>query len=152
MSGYNVMVFHSYTHQPDESVPGWQMEPWGSVLNRKMPWFKLSRPFFDYIARVQYMMQKGKSGARILSFVSDRVPVENGTIEPPENVEIDMVNGDGVRNYLRVENGKLVSPGRMEYDLMAINKDRFLRLDTLKKLKEYVEAGASIAGYFYGVV
>ena len=149
LSGYNVMVFHSYTHQPDESVPGWQMEPWGSVLNRKMPWFKLSRPFFDYIARVQYMMQKGKSGARILSFVSDRVPVENGTIEPPDNVEIDMVNGDGVRNYLRVENGKLVSPGRMQYDLMAINKDRFLRLDTLKKLKEYVEAGASIAGYFY---
>ena len=37
-----------------------------------------------------------------------------------------------VRNYLRVENGKLVSPGRMQYDLMAINKDRFLRLDTLK--------------------
>ena len=29
-----------------------------------------------------------------------------------------------VRNYLRVENGKLVSPGRMEYDLMSINRDR----------------------------
>lgn len=150
LSGYNVMVFHSYTHQPDERVPGWQMEPWGSVINRKMPWFKLSRPFFDYLARIQYMTQKGKAGSRILNFVSDRVPVENGSIDAPENVEIDMVNGDGVRNYLRVENGKFVSPGRMEYDLMSINKDRFLRLDTLKKLKEYVEAGASIAGYFYG--
>ena len=150
LSGYNVMVFHSYTHQPDERVPGWQMEPWGSVINRKMPWFGLSKPFFDYLARIQYMSQKGKAGSRILNFVSDRVPVENGAIEAPENVEIDMVNGDGVRNYLRVENGKLVSPGRMEYDLMSINRDRFLRLDTLKKLKEYVEAGASVAGYFYG--
>lgn len=150
LSGYNVMVFHSYTHQPDERVPGWQMEPWGSVINRKMPWFGLSKPFFDYLARIQYMSQKGKAGSRILNFVSDRVPVENGAIEAPENVEIDMVNGDGVRNYLRVENGKLVSPGRMEYDLMSINRDRFLRLDTLKNLKEYVEAGASVAGYFYG--
>lgn len=149
LSGYNTMVFHSYTHQPDERVPGWQMEPWGSTINRKMPWFLLSRPWFDYLARAQYMTQRGKSGARILNFVSDRVPVENGVIEAPEGIEIDMVNGDGVRNYLRVENGKFVSPGRMEYDVMTLNKGNFLRLDTLKKLKQYVEAGATIAGYYY---
>ena len=149
LSGYNTMVFHSYTHQPDERVPGWQMEPWGSTINRKMPWWSLSRPFFDYLSRIQYMTQKGKAGSRVLNFVSDQVPVENGIIDIPEGVEIDIINGDGVRNYIRVEDGKIVSPGRMAYDLLAINKDRFLRIDTMQKLKKYVSEGAVISGYFY---
>ena len=149
LSGYNTMVFHSYTHQPDERVPGWQMEPWGSTINRKMPWWSLSRPFFDYLSRIQYMTQKGKASSRILNFVSDQVPVENGVIDVPEGVEIDIINGDGVRNYIRIEDGKIVSPGRMAYDLLAINKDRFLRIDTMQKLKKYVSEGAVISGYFY---
>ena len=146
--GFNLLLFHSYTHQPDERFPGWQMEPWGTAINRKITWWPIARPFFDYISRLQYMMQKGKLPAKVLYLYGDEVPVSGGHMEFPPNVIVDITNGDGVRNYLRVEDGKLVSPGRVKYDMLAMQPGKYYKLETLERVKELVEGGAIVSGAF----
>lgn len=147
LSGYNTLVFHTYVHQPDERRPGWQMEPFGSAINRKLTWWPLSKPFFTYLTRIQYMLQKGRPDARILALYADKIPAGKVRQEFPDAVIADVITGESVRDWLRCEKGCLVSPGRMRYDLLAVSPDIFLRLETLRALKKRVEEGASISGY-----
>ncbi len=145
LAGPNVSVFHTYTHQPDERAPGWQMEPWGVSQNRKMPWWPLSKAWFSYIARVQYMLQQGKYAARILYLYSDEIPTPPISLSTKTALQYDIINGDGARDFLRVENGRLLSPGQMRYDVMFVSPQTSLRLETLEKLKTLLDAGATIA-------
>ncbi|HEY0946876.1 MAG TPA: glycosyl hydrolase [Opitutaceae bacterium] len=145
LAGHNVTVFHTYAHQPDERRPGWQMEPWGVSLNRKLPWWEFSRPWFDYIARNQYMLQQGKFATRLLTLFSDEIPNSGARLAIQGNHTYDVIEGDGVRHFLKVEDGCLVSPGRMRYDLMVISPDTTLRLDTLQALKRLLAAGATMS-------
>ena len=145
LAGMNVLVFHDFSHQPDERVPGWQMEPWGSCINRKMPWFSLARDFFDYIARSQYMMQQGRARVDILRLMTEEPPVMAGFPQLSRGYYCNKINGDCVRNYLRVKNGNLVSPGRIEYKLLDIAPDAALRVETLLALKKLVSDGATVS-------
>jgi len=146
MQGFNTVVYHTYAHQPDERAPGWQMEPWGITLNRKMTWWNYSTDFFSYINRSQYMLQQGKFGTEILHFFSDEIPqIMSPDLELPYEYQYDVINGTGLRNYMRVENGKIVSPGNMRYDVLFVSPKTNYKIDSLKKLKELVEAGATIS-------
>ena len=149
LGGYNIMVFHSFVHQPDERQPGWQMEPWGTSINRKQTWWQMSKPFFAYLNRIQYMMQQGRPDARILNLFADEVPALNPTEPTPPGILVDSVTAGAVRDFLKVEDGRLVSPGKMKYDLLSISPGRFMRAETLRAIKKYVEEGATVAGYFY---
>ena len=143
-SGMNVLVFHDFAHQPDERVPGWQMEPWGSCINRKMPWFSLARDFFDYISRSQYMLQQGKADVRVLCLMTEVPPIDGKQPRLPAGIYSNRINGECVRNYLRVKDGKLVSPGRIEYEFLDILPNAALRLETLETIKKLVSDGAIV--------
>jgi hypothetical protein len=144
-AGANLNVFHTYSHQPDERAPGWQMNPWGAALNRKLTWWPLSKPWFAYVARVQYMLQQGRAAVPLLYFYTDQVPSGNAVLPLQSGIPYDVADGDAVRNFLRVENGRLVSPGRMAYALMVISPKTALRLETLEKLKALLHAGAVVS-------
>jgi hypothetical protein len=145
LGGSNLSLFHTYTHQPDERAPGWQMEPWGVSQNRKMPWWPLSKAWFSYVARTQYMLQQGKYAARVLYLYSDEIPAPSASLAIKTALQYNVINGDGVRDHLRVENGRLLSPGQMRYDVMFVSPQTSLRLETLEKLKTLLDAGATIA-------
>lgn len=145
LAGHNVTVFHSFTHQPDERVPGWQMDPWGVSLNRKLPWWPLGRAWFDSIARTQYMLQQGKYAARILTLFSDEIPAIGATLAIKGEHQFDVIEGDGVRRFLHVEDGRLVSPGRMHYELLVVAPGTTLQLATLERLQQLLAAGAKIS-------
>ena len=147
LTGYNTLVFHTYAHQPDDTYPGWQMEPFGTALNRKLTWWPLAKPFFTYLQRAQYMLQKGRPDSRILALYADSIPAGKPVQDFPENVIADLANGEAVRGWLKFEGGKLVSPGRMKYDFLAISPGAFIRLETLRKIKKLVEEGAVVSGY-----
>ncbi len=147
LAGMNTIVFHSYTHQPDERVPGWQMEPWGSCINRKMPWFKIGREFFNYIARTSYMLQQGKPIVQGLSLMPEEVPMRGTPQNVGQGFDSDRINVDCLKNYLRVKNGKLISPGRNVYDYIEIPSASYVfKSDTLVALKELVARGAVLRG------
>ncbi len=146
MQGFNLIQLHCWPHQPDDSVPGWGMGPWGTPISRKQTWWPMSKPFFSYIARMQYMLQQGRAGSRILVLATDGVP-ESGLTNLPDNFEADSIDGEGVRRHLKLENGKFVSPGKMEYELLAVSPVQFFSVETLRALKKYVEEGGSICGH-----
>ncbi|AWI09668.1 glycosyl hydrolase [Ereboglobus luteus] len=143
--GANLLVFHTFAHQPDERSPGWQMNPYGTAQNRKLTWWPFSKPWFTYISRTQYMLQQGKPANRVLYFYSDQIPSGSAYLPLRSSQQYDIADGDAVRNFLRVENGRLVSPGRMNYELMVVSKDTTLLPETLEKLKALVEAGARVS-------
>ncbi len=149
LTGMNTIVFHSYTHQPDERVPGWQMEPWGSCVNRKMPWFGVGREFFNYIGRSQYMLQQGKPIVQGLSLITEEVPtIYGGTQHAGQGFDYDRINVDCLKNHLRVKGGKLVSPGRNVYDFIEIQSpSNVYKSATLDALKSLVEQGAVLRGF-----
>ncbi|MDR0902557.1 MAG: hypothetical protein LBM92_07280, partial [Opitutaceae bacterium] len=143
--GANLLVFHTFSHQPDERSPGWQMNPHGTAQNRKLTWWPLSKPWFSYISRAQYMLQQGKFAARVLYFYSDQIPSGNSRLPLRANHQYDLADGDAVRNFLRVENGRLASPGRINYELMVVSPKTTLLPETLEKIKSLVEAGARVS-------
>ena len=149
LTGANMLVFHSFVHQPDERHPGWAMEPHGTALNRKLTWWPFSKPFFNYISRVQYMSQHGKLCARVLFLTSDEVPsAASSAVNPPKDVLFDMITGDGVRENLRVVDGRLVCPGKIAYEMLSVVPEANLTLGTLRQLKKYVQEGAVISGFY----
>lgn len=94
------------------------------------------------------MLQKGRPDARILALYADAIPAGKVRQEFPDAVIADIITGESVRDWLRVERGRLVSPGRMRYDLLAVSPDIFLLPETLRALKKLVEEGACISGYY----
>jgi len=148
LAGMNTIVFHSYVHQPDERVPGWAMEPWGSCINRKMPWFALSRAFFDCIGRSQYMLQQGKPVVNGLALMSQEVPVVGNPNPAGRGFFADRINVDCLENYLRVEDGKLVSPGRIKYDYLELPNPTYpYRASVLRAIEKLVSQGATVCAW-----
>ena len=60
--GINRFVFHRYALQPWRDVrPGMSMGPWGLHYERTQTWWEQSRPWHEYLARCQFLLQQGCS-------------------------------------------------------------------------------------------
>jgi len=149
VAGLNMAMFVCFTHQPDETYPGWQLNPYGSVLNRKLVCWPFYKVWFDYIARAQYAIQQGKERARILHLYSDEIPCEHerlGTSIFANNTHRFVITeGDGFRNFTKIKDGKLICPGRLEFDLLIMPSESSVELDTLEKVKEYLLSGGKVS-------
>jgi hypothetical protein len=153
ITGVNQLVFHTFAHQVDETCPGWQMDPWGTALNRKLTWWPLSRSWFDYLARCQYLLQQGRFDADLLVFYGDDAPgvfdyevyFKEGLLFRWNKSRFDVIDGDSLRNFLHTENGLLTtSKGKGSYRLLVVQPGRRLTFETLKTLRRLAEQGASV--------
>jgi hypothetical protein len=58
--GINRFVFHRYAMQPWlDRKPGMSMGPWGLHYERTETWWEQSKPWHEYLARCQYLLQQG---------------------------------------------------------------------------------------------
>jgi hypothetical protein len=126
--GINMLYFHSYAHQPfPESVkPGMVMGQWGTQIGRKTTWWKQSRPMFEYLARCQYLLQQGV-----------RIVDELNMKYCPSSVFL---------NDLTVRDGRVFLPNGSSFAWIRLTKDRAMRLDIARRLKDLVAAGAVVVG------
>ena len=82
--GINRLVFHRYAMQPWlDRKPGMTMGPWGLHYERTQTWWELSRPWHEYLARCQFLLQQGLFVADICCLQSENVM----TFEPPASVQ-----------------------------------------------------------------
>jgi hypothetical protein len=151
--GINLLRFHSYTHQPDETVPGWQMNPWGIAMNRKMPWWDHASGYFKYLQRAQYLLQQGRFVADVLLFYSEdaqndlNIAYKNNVLTYlPKGYRFDGCDRNTVLNRLTVKNGKLVLPNGASYSLLVLPDKLRITPDLLKRIRELVQEGAIIYG------
>lgn len=150
LQGINKLMLHSFVHQPWLNVkPGLTLGRYGSQLNRNATWWKQGAPMVAYLNRAQFLLQQGVPAADLLILAGESAP---NTLPVASDVrkagyDFDAVNVDVLKNRISVDaDGSLVLPEGTRYRLLSLGSDRYLTLPTLRRIKELLEAGASVAG------
>jgi hypothetical protein len=146
--GLNRFIFHTTVHQPWlDKFPGMTMGQWGTHFGRTNTWWEQSKPWMKYIARSQYLLQKGHTVADVLFFTGEGSP--NGGVYLPElkakGYEYDVIGTDIVKN-LKVEDGQVVTPAGGKYKVLVLQDTEWMTPQLAKKVQELVAAGATVLG------
>ncbi len=146
--GINRFVFHCYAHQPWMGiVPGMTMGQYGCHFDRTNTWWEPGRAWMRYIARSQFLLQRGDFGADVLCFGGDAAPngPANGRGLKQAGYDYDGCGTD-IMAVLKVKDGDLVLPSGRRYRLLVLPNTPFLRPALARKVRELVRAGATIVG------
>ncbi|MFZ4583211.1 MAG: glycosyl hydrolase, partial [Paludibacter sp.] len=169
--GINKIVFHTYVHQPDESVPGWQMNPWGVAINRKLTWWEQSNSWIQYISRCHYLLRQGKPKADVLAFSGEDIGIsmayeyaQDTVMEKSVTEGYNKIEGqfshitpygyawDGcdvatLTSRLTVKDHQLFLPNGISYKLLILppNQNR-VSPKLLRALKNLLQQGAIVYG------
>ena len=144
--GLNRCIFHRYAHQPWTNLaPGMTMGPWGTHLERTITWWEQSKAWMTYLSRCQSLLQSGRFVADALTFSGDDAP--GGLLRPTLPPGFDYDGCDrSVLLTARVENKQIVLPGGARYKVLILPNSTTMRPETLAKLIELSQNGATIVG------
>ena len=146
--GINNTLLHVYIEQPyEDKNPG--MNAWfGNEFNRKNTWFNDMDLFTVYLKRCNFMLQQGNYVADAAYFIGEDVPKMTGICDAalPKGYSFDYINGEVLRERVKVEDGKLVLPDGMKYRILVLPKEETMRPELLRKIKELVMQGAVVMG------
>lgn len=144
--GVNRIVLHSLVHQPNEQKPGMTLGPFGSIFNRNNPWWQHAKAWFDYQARVQYVLQKGRTVADVLVYMGDKMPIAEVANKPStynSGIRFDFCNNDILMKYATVKNGRISLHNNLSYAVLIL-EDSVMNLSTLIKIEELIRNGGII--------
>jgi len=149
-AGLNRMYFHTFTCSPKEmGLPGQEYFA-GTHINPQITWWNESQPFIDYMHRTQLIVQNGSFIGDVLFYYGDHVP----NVFPHKNsdpagampgFDYDVTNED-VLLQLKIENGKIVVPGGIQYEVLVLPNHKILSLAALMKIEEILQQGAHVIG------
>jgi hypothetical protein len=150
--GMNRFVLHRYAHQPwtaPQRVPGMTMGPWGLHYERTQTWWEQSKPWHEYLARCQYLLQQGLFNADICYLAPEDVPMRwqvPGRSRERPGYNYDACPGEVVLTRMSVQDGKLVLPDGMHYRLLVLPDSETMSPKLLARIKELVKEGATVLG------
>ncbi len=154
--GLNRFVIHTSVHQPlMDKVPGMSLGPFGQWFTRNETWAEQATAWTSYLARSCYMLQQGKYVADIAYYYGEDNNITTlfsrmrGRDLPniPEGYSYDFINADAIVNWISTEDVKIVTPTGMSYKVLVLDPNsQYMTLSILKKIKEMVEAGATVSG------
>ena len=145
-TGVNQFFFHRFTHQPWEGRrPGMGMGPFGIRYERTQTWWEWTPAWHEYLARCQTLLRQGMFVADICYLQPEEPPQRVGH-HPREGYDWDECTADAVLTRMTVKDGRLVLPDGMSYRLLALSDSRKMTPQTLRKIKQLVEAGATVLG------
>jgi len=143
------MIFHCFTHQPWlDRAPGMTMGPFGLHNDRTQTWWEMSKAWNDYLARCQYILQKGLFVADVCYLdveVSPRRAPYGGELHPslPTGYDYDICPAE-VLSRMTVNKGRIVLPDGMSYGLLVLPPTKRITPETLIKVRDLVKAGATV--------
>jgi hypothetical protein len=147
----NRLVFHTSAQQPLDTPPGNTMV--GTHINRNITWAEKARPFMDYVARVSYMLQQGKPVADLAYLLPEgapsTMPFWGSGLQPapPPGYDYDYLNTDILLHHTSVDaEGRLQLDSGASYRVMVLSPTTHMTPEVLRKLHEFVAAGATITG------
>ncbi|MCX6620218.1 MAG: glycosyl hydrolase, partial [Acidobacteria bacterium] len=149
--GLTRMVVHQYTHQPlIGPKPGIQYGA-GTHLDRNLTWWPQAGPFLTYLARCQHLLEAGRFHADLCyfygegatSFVPGREHVRPAL---PAGYDCDFLNAEVLLHQTSVRSGRLQLASGMTYRLLVLPEKAALSVAALQKIRELLEAGATVAG------
>ncbi len=151
-SGLNRFVIHTSVHQPlDDKMPGFSLGPFGQYFGRQETWSGAgAKAWVDYLSRSCHLLQQGQFVADALIYYGENTNLTWRFKEKLPEVtgyEYDFVNSSALMNVLKVENGKITSPGGGSYSVLVLDESaKQMTLPVLKKLRDLVKAGAVVTG------
>ena len=158
-SGINRLMFHTFQHQclPDSLRPGMTMGPYGVHWDRGQTWWDMSSAYHTYVARCQYLLQRGRTVADVLYVVPENSPfvfrAPSSAYDNPDGFMPDRKghNFDGCPPSMlakaRVRDGKVVFPSGAEYSLMVLADYPTATPAYLKEVLRLVRGGAKVVGF-----
>ncbi|MCK3683892.1 glycosyl hydrolase [Maribellus sp. YY47] len=150
IEGVTHLVFHTYTHNPrtDWLPPGTSFGSGiGTPFLRGQTWWKHMPEFTTYLARLNYLLERGKPVSDVLWYLGDEINHKPDQEAPfPKGFKYDYCNPDVLLNRLSVRNGKIVTPEGLEYKVLWLPDNERMLPETLVKLQELVRAGATVIG------
>ncbi|MBI4662295.1 MAG: hypothetical protein HY735_26035 [Verrucomicrobia bacterium] len=148
--GMNHVVWHTSSHQPPEAGrPGWVYGA-GTHLTPNVVWWPMAKPFLDYLARCSFLLQQGLFVADVCYYYGD----QGFNFVPPKHVDpslglgydYDVTNAEVLLQRMQVENGRIILPDGMRYELLVLPESEELDLAVLERVADLVRAGATVAG------
>ncbi len=149
--GMNRLVWCTFVSSPEsEGVPGQQLFA-GTHVNPNVTWWSKSEPFFTYLNRCQFLLQQGLFVADVAYYYGDHVPnFARLKASDPAGIlpgyDYDVVTEEVLLTRMNVKDGRLVLPDGMSYRVLVLRDLGVLSPAVLRKLQEFVAAGATIIG------
>ncbi len=150
--GVNQLVLQSHALQPWlNRQPGMTFGHWGLHYDRNQTWWEQSKPWHEYLARCQFLLQRGRAVADVCYLVAEggfaELPTRDRLAVPmPAGRDYDLVSPAVVMAGMTVQKGRLTLPSGANYQLMVLPPGETMTLPLLQKLGELVRAGATIIG------
>ncbi|MDR1594222.1 MAG: DUF1726 domain-containing protein [Prevotellaceae bacterium] len=158
-SGINRLVYHTFAHQalPDSLRPGMTMGQYGIHWDRNQTWWYMSRPYHDYVARSQFLLQHGRTVADILYLSPEgaphvfRAPESALEYNDPMLPDRKGYNFDACPPSILYQasvndEGCVVFPSGATYRLLVLPCFETMTPDLLAKIVELVRDGATVIG------
>ncbi|MFO7873168.1 MAG: HYR domain-containing protein, partial [Bacteroidales bacterium] len=168
LAGINHMFFHGTCYSPDDAEwPGWLFYASTQVNNRNPLWREMPA-LFKYIGRSQSVLQKSTAENDVLVYwpyydvaaskgrLFNHLGVNKDAgwfISHPINELSESLMGAGYtfdyisdKQLLNCEmiNGKIVTGGDARYKAVVIPKTKYIPLETLQQLKQFVDEGGTV--------
>ena len=149
--GLNRLVWHAFVCSPaSEGVPGQQYFA-GTHCNPNVTWWEKGAPFFTYLNRCQFMLQRGLPVADALYYYGDHVPnfAQLRASDPAKlgaGYDYDVITEEAILTRLAMRDGRLGFGDGTSYRLLVLPDHPAISLPVLKKLRDLVAAGATIIG------
>lgn len=148
--GLNRLVIHTFTHSPASAgLPGNEYFA-GTHLNPNITWWRQAPAFFDWVSRAQALLAQGRFVADVCYYYGDntpnQVPLKHIRPELGEGYDYDVVNSEVILTRMRVEDGRLVLPDGMCYQVLVLPDRKAIPPAVLKKIRQLVHDGAWVIG------
>jgi hypothetical protein len=151
-AGVNWFVFHRFAHQPWlDRKPGMAMGQWGIQYERTQTWWDFSKPWHEYLARCQLLLQTGRFVADVCYLTTESAfasPPSTGDLDPslPPGYDYDVIHPRLFMDRMSASNGWLTLPDGMGYRVLALPPVRTMTPALLRKLRDLVASGATVVG------
>ncbi len=145
--GINRFVFHRYALQPwADRRPGMTMGPWGIHYERTETWWESTGPWHTYLGRCQHLLRQGFFVADICHLQPEAAPQSARGHDRRGGYDYDVCSDEVVLTRMTVKDGRLTLPDGMSYRVLVLPDTRAMTPGLLAKIKELVEAGATVVG------
>jgi len=149
--GVNRIVFVRFAHQPWlRLAPGMTMGHWGIHYERTQTWWDFSKPWHEYLARCQFLLQSGRFVADVLYLTDEGAynePPLRDSLSPalPPGYDYDLAPPDAL-SRIAVRDGSLLMPDGTSYRVLVLPQATRMTPGLLRRVRDLAAAGAVIVG------
>jgi len=146
--GITHLVFHTFTHDPRIGglPPGSSFDGHiGSPFVRGQSWWRHLPLLTDYLSRCEEFLESGKPVVDVLWYLGDECAHKPSEKAPfPEGFKYDYCTYDALSSRTDVRNGRLVFSDGMEYTLLWVPEECYLREESVRRIAELEQKGATV--------